>query len=106
MLAAAAYVRRTVPSMGDEDSDQLSLVAVFDGITLKSRVEAFTGGSMLAWFGGIEVDLREAEFPPHALRLSRCRRETAYRWTDSCRCRPPGDRRRRLTARGAVRSGE
>lgn len=69
MLAAAAYVRRTVPSVGDEDSDELSLVAVFDGITLKSRAVAFTGGSMLAWFGGIEVDLREAELAPGA-RLS------------------------------------
>jgi hypothetical protein len=69
MMAAAAYVRRAVPSLGDEESDELSLVAVFDGVTLKSRARAFTGGSMLAWFGGIEVDLREAELAPEA-RLS------------------------------------
>jgi hypothetical protein len=66
MMAAAAYVRRTVPSVGDEESDELSLVAVFNGITLKSRAKAFVGGSMLAWFGGIEVDLREAELAPDA----------------------------------------
>lgn len=69
MMAAAAYVRRTVPSLGHEESDELSLVAVFDGITLRSRATAFAGGSMLAWFGGIEVDLREAELAPDA-RLS------------------------------------
>jgi hypothetical protein len=69
MMAAAAYVRRAVPSLGDEESDELNLVAVFDGITLKSRAKSFTGGSMLAWFGGIEVDLREAELAPDA-RLS------------------------------------
>jgi hypothetical protein len=66
MMAAAAYVRRTVPSLGDEESDELSLVAVFNGITLKSRAKAFAGGSMLAWFGGIEVDLREVELAPDA----------------------------------------
>ena len=64
MMAAAAFVRRAVPSLGDEESDELSLVAVFDGITLNSRAKAFTGGSMLAWFGGIEVDLREVELAP------------------------------------------
>ena len=66
MIAAAAYVRRSVPSLGDEESDELSLVAVFNGITLKSRAKAFVGGSMLAWFGGIEVDLREVELAPDA----------------------------------------
>src|SRR5512132_1947249 len=48
MASAAAFVKRAVPSRGDEDSDELSLVAVFDGIELKSRAKAFKGGSMLA----------------------------------------------------------
>jgi hypothetical protein len=69
MMAAAAFVRRAVPSLGDEESDELSLVAVFNGVTLKSRAKAFSGGSMLAWFGGIEADLREVELAPDA-RLS------------------------------------
>jgi hypothetical protein len=69
MASAAAFVKRAVPSRGDEDSDELSLVAVFDGIELKSRAKAFKGGSMLAWFGGIEVDLSDVELAPEA-RLS------------------------------------
>jgi len=69
IAAGAAFVRAAVPSRGDEDSDELSLVAVFDGIDLKSRAKAFKGGSMLAWFGGIAVDLRDAELVPDA-RLS------------------------------------
>jgi len=69
VMGAAAFVRRTVPSRGDEDSDELELVAVFDGIDLKSRATSFKGGSMLAWFGGINVDLREVELAPRA-RLS------------------------------------
>jgi hypothetical protein len=66
MAIAAAFVKRALPSRGDEDSDELSLVAVFDGIDLKSRAKAFKGGSMLAWFGGIAVDLRDAELAPGA----------------------------------------
>ena len=67
--AAAAFVKRAVPSRGDEESDDVTLVAIFDGINLKSRAKAFKGGSLFAWFGGIDVDLREAELAPDA-RLS------------------------------------
>jgi len=66
LTGAALYFKRAVPSRGDEDSDELALVAVFDGIDLKSRAKAFKGGSMLAWFGGIEVDLREVQLAPGA----------------------------------------
>jgi hypothetical protein len=69
LVAAAALVKRAVPSRGDEESDELALVAIFDGIELKSRASALMGGSMLAWFGGIALDLREAELAPGA-RLS------------------------------------
>jgi hypothetical protein len=67
MAAAAAFVRRAVPSRGGEESDELSLVAVFDGIDLKSRAKAFKGGSIVTWFGGIAVDLRDAELAPGAV---------------------------------------
>ena len=69
LVAAAAFMKRSVPSRGDEDSDEVSLIAVFDGIELKSRARAFRGGTMLAWFGGIAVDLRDAELAQGA-RLS------------------------------------
>ena len=69
MAIAAAFVKRALPSRGDEESDELSLVAIFDGIELKSRANAFKGGSMLAWFGGIDVDLSEVALAPGA-RLS------------------------------------
>ncbi len=64
--AAAAVARRVVPSRGDADSDEVALAAIFDGIELKSTAQAFRGGSMLAWFGGIAVDLREAKLAPGA----------------------------------------
>lgn len=64
--AAAAVLKRALPSRGDESSDEVALVAIFDGIDLKSRAAAFRGGSMLACFGGIAVDLREATLAPGA----------------------------------------
>jgi len=69
MVAAAAFMKRALPSQGDEESDEVALVAIQNGIELTNRSKAFKGGSMLAWFGGINVDLREAELAPDA-RLS------------------------------------
>lgn len=63
---ASALVKRAVPSRGDEESDELALVAVFDGIDLKNRSTSFRGGSVLAWFGGVALDLREATLAPGA----------------------------------------
>jgi len=63
---AAAFAKLAVSSRGDEQSDELALVAVFDGIDLKSRAKSFRGGSLLAWFGGIALDLTEAELADDA----------------------------------------
>lgn len=69
--AAAALMKRTLVSRGGEESDELALVAIFDGIKLANRAKAFRGGSMLAWYGGIDVDLTEAQLAPDAhLRLN------------------------------------
>ena len=65
-MAAAAVVKRALPSRGDAESDEVGLVAVFDGVQLRSRATAFRGGSMLAWYGGIDADLREATLAPEA----------------------------------------
>jgi hypothetical protein len=61
MLASAALLKRMLPSQGDEQSDELALVAVTNGVELKSRSRAFRGGSLFSWLGGIAVDLRDVE---------------------------------------------
>jgi hypothetical protein len=66
LLAAAALVKRALPSRGDAESDEVRLIAIFGGAELESRAQAFRGGSMLAWFGGIAVDLRQATLAPDA----------------------------------------
>jgi hypothetical protein len=63
---AAALLRRALPSQGGPTSDEFELVAIFDGIELANTSTAFRGGRMLAWFGGIAVDLREATLAPGA----------------------------------------
>ncbi len=66
MVTSAAIVKRAFPSQGDEESNELRLVAIQNGVELKSRAQAFRGGSMLAWLGGISVDLRETQLAPDA----------------------------------------
>lgn len=66
MFASAAVMKRAFPSLGDAESDEVKLVAIQDGIAIKSRAQAFRGGSMFSWFGGIAVDLREAQLAPDA----------------------------------------
>jgi hypothetical protein len=61
MYASAAILKKSFPSRGDEDSDELALVAILNGVELKSRARAFKGGSMFSWLGGIAVDLRDAQ---------------------------------------------
>src|SRR5512132_3258589 len=68
-MAAAAVAKHALPSRGDAESDEVALVAVFDGVELRSEAKAFRGGSMLAWYGGVDGDLREATLAPEA-RLS------------------------------------
>jgi hypothetical protein len=69
-MAAAAAVKRVLPSRGDSESDEVALMAVFDGRELRSEARAFRGGSMLAWYGGIDADLRDAQLAPGGAHLS------------------------------------
>jgi hypothetical protein len=66
MFSSAVLLKRIFPSRGDAESDEVALVAIMNGVTIKSRAQAFRGGSMFSWFGGIAVDLREAQLAPKA----------------------------------------
>ena len=69
VMAAAALMKRVLRSRGDAETDEVALVAIFDGIDLASRASAFRGGSMFAWYGGISVDLRAATLSPDGAHL-------------------------------------
>lgn len=65
-VGAAAALRGWLPSRGDETSDEVTLATILDGVQLASRSTAFRGGSILAWFGGVELDLTGATVAPGA----------------------------------------
>ena len=65
-MAAAQVVKRAIPSRGDAESDEVALMAVFDGTSLESEAKSFRGGSMVAWYGGVDADLRKAELASEA----------------------------------------
>jgi hypothetical protein len=65
-FASASLLKRAFPSRGDADSDEVRLIAILNGIELKSSAQAFRGGSLSMWLGGIAVDLREARLAPDA----------------------------------------
>ncbi len=65
-LTSALLMKRLFPSHGDAESDEVNLVAILDGVELESRAQAFRGGSLLSWLGGIAVDLREAQLASDA----------------------------------------
>jgi Cell wall-active antibiotics response 4TMS YvqF len=69
VMAAAVIMKQVLRSRGDAESDEVALVAIFDGIDLESRASAFRGGSMFAWFGGISVDLRAANLSSEGAHL-------------------------------------
>jgi len=57
---AALIVKQRTPSEGTPESDEVSLVSIFEPLTFTSRATAFRGGSLLCLYGGGDVDLREA----------------------------------------------
>jgi hypothetical protein len=69
LTAAATVARLFIPSRGDEDSDELALVAISNGIELESRATAFRGGTVGIWMGGVELDLSNATVAPGGARL-------------------------------------
>jgi hypothetical protein len=66
LFVAARLLKDAIPSRGDPESDEVALFAIMDGVELVSRAQAFRGGSMVAWFGGVAVDLSEAKLAPGA----------------------------------------
>lgn len=61
---AAVAARLLLTSRGAPDSDEVDLVTVFEGLHLRSHSSAFMGGSTVALFGGIVLDLRRAHLGP------------------------------------------
>lgn len=67
-VAARAVKQRIVP-LDDADADEIRLVAIFEPLSFRSRATSFRGGTIDCWYGGGNIDLREALLDPAGARL-------------------------------------
>jgi hypothetical protein len=61
---AAALARSHLASTGNPEDDEFDLVAIYNGLEFKSSAPAFRRGSVMTWFGGGSIDLRDATLDP------------------------------------------
>lgn len=69
VLGTAYAAKRRLPVRAQPGDDELSLVSIFDGSTLRSTSAAFRGGAIYSVFGGTNLDLRRAQPDPGGARL-------------------------------------
>jgi len=67
LVYAAANRREVEPP--DPGADEVDLVATFGPLEFRSEAGHFRGGSVTTWFGGGEVDLRDAVLDPDGATL-------------------------------------
>lgn len=63
VIGAIAVRRRTVVR-DDPAADQVVLVAIFGPLDFTSTARSFRGGTVETWFGGGDIDLRDAVLDP------------------------------------------
>ena len=68
-VVARARLRDRIEAEFDETADEFDLVAIFDGVDARSRARSFRRGRVLTWYGGGDLDLREAALDPSGARL-------------------------------------
>jgi hypothetical protein len=61
---AGLAARLLLVSRGGPESDEIDLVAVYEGLHVRSHSSSFLGGSTFALFGGMVLDLRRARLGP------------------------------------------
>ena len=61
--------KREAPPLPDAADDLIDLQAVFESLDFHSTAPAFRGGTLTTWFGGGNLDLRDATLDPMGARL-------------------------------------
>ena len=70
LSAVTALVKWLIPTVGDEESDEIVLTASGQGADFKSEATSFRGGAAISMMGGMRLDLRGAELHPEGARLA------------------------------------
>ncbi len=68
-IAAAVAAKFLLESHAEPETEEIDLVAIFDGKNLVSSADPFYGGHILAIFGGVQLDLRKVQPAPTGIRL-------------------------------------
>ncbi len=69
VVAAALAAKFLLESHAEPETEEIDLVAIFDGKTLVSAADPFYGGHVVAMFGGVDLDLRKAHPAPTGFRI-------------------------------------
>ena len=69
ILGTAVAAKFLLESNAEPETEEIDLVAIFEGKELVSSADPFYGGKILAMFGGVLLDLRKAQPAPTGIRL-------------------------------------
>lgn len=68
-LGTALAAKFMLESNAEPETEEIDLVAIFDGKDLVSSADPFYGGKILTMFGGVNLDLRKAQPAPTGIGL-------------------------------------
>ena len=68
-IGAALVAKLVLESIADAETEDIDLVAIFEGHHLISTADPFLGGKILVAFGGALIDLRGATPSPSGIRF-------------------------------------
>lgn len=69
-VGIAVAAKFLLQSNAEPDTEEIDLVAIFEGKQLVSSADPFYGGQVLAMFGGVLLDLRKVQPAPTGIELS------------------------------------
>jgi len=69
LLGSAVAAKFLLESNAEPETEEIDLVAIFEGVDLVSVANPFYGGKILSLFGGVNLDLRRATPAPTGIKL-------------------------------------
>lgn len=69
-IGAGVAAKFLLQSNAEPDTEEIDLVAIFEGKQLVSAADPFYGGQILTMFGGVLIDLRKAHPAPTGIDLN------------------------------------
>lgn len=68
-MGSALLAKLMLESHAEPDTEEIDLIAIFEGKRLVSEADPFYGGHIVTMFGGVELDLRKTHPAPTGIDL-------------------------------------